>query len=181
MPKIIPTVGRVVWYYPGKDDDLQRFNTVSAGKPLAAHVACVWSDTCVNLMVIDPNGNQTSRTSVYLYPGDGERPSSCFAEWMPYQQGQAAKTEALEAKLIAPKAAGLTVTDEMVSRFLSWRLPADFSPDCGISFKGESDYDHPQFGRTKHEPTGTNLLHAGQARAMLEHVLGVVEPVQTPA
>lgn len=63
------------------------------------------------------------------------------------------------------------VTDEMVSRFLGWKLPKDFSPDCGISFKSESDYDHPQFGRTKFEPTGTNLFHAGQAKAMLEHVL----------
>lgn len=64
------------------------------------------------------------------------------------------------------------VTDEMVSRFLGWKLPADFAPDCGISFKRESDYDHPEFGRTKYEPTGTNLLHAGQARAMLEYVMG---------
>ncbi len=63
------------------------------------------------------------------------------------------------------------VTNDMVSRFLGWKLPADFQPDCGISFKPESDYDHPEFGRTKFEPTGTNLFHAGQARAMLEHVL----------
>jgi hypothetical protein len=63
------------------------------------------------------------------------------------------------------------VTDDMVSRFLSWKLPTDFAPDCGISFKRESDYDHPEFGRTKYAPTGTNLLHAGQARAMLEHIL----------
>ena len=64
-----------------------------------------------------------------------------------------------------------TVTDDMVSRFLGWKLPEDFHPDCGVSFKSESDYDHPQFGRTKYEPTGTNLLHAGQAREMLQHVL----------
>lgn len=64
------------------------------------------------------------------------------------------------------------VTDEMVSRFLGWKLPEDFNPDCGISFKRESDYDHPEFGRTRYEPTGTNLLNAIQARAMLEHILG---------
>ena len=63
------------------------------------------------------------------------------------------------------------VTEEMVGRFLGWKLPADFHPDGGISFKAEGDYDHPQFGRAKHEPTGTNLFHAGQARAMLEHIL----------
>ena len=45
----------------------------------------------------------------------------------------------------------MQVTDKMVSRFLMWRLPDDFMPDCGIH--------------------GTNLLTAEQARAMLEHVL----------
>lgn len=65
----------------------------------------------------------------------------------------------------------MKVTDEMVNRFLAWKLPADFSPDGGVSFKRESDYEHAEFGRTKFEPTGTNLLTAQQARAMLEHAL----------
>lgn len=56
------------------------------------------------------------------------------------------------------------IQDRAVDRFLSWRLPKDFMPDCGISFK---PIDHPACW-----PSGTNLLHAGQARAMLEHVLG---------
>lgn len=53
------------------------------------------------------------------------------------------------------------VTDEMVNRFLAWKLPADFNPDGGVSKRD---------GAT---PVGTNLLTAVQARAMLEHVLGV--------
>ena len=89
---IKPTVGRVVWYHPGPQEDHH-------GETLAAHIAHVWSDTCVNLMVIDPNGNPFNRTSVFLYQGDTDRPSSQYAEWMPYQKGQAAKTEALEAKV----------------------------------------------------------------------------------
>ena len=66
------------------------------------------------------------------------------------------------------------VTDEMVSRFLSWRLPDDFAPDCGISFKR---YHYFEASADPHEfkPTGTNLLHASQARAMLEHVLGTAK------
>jgi len=55
------------------------------------------------------------------------------------------------------------VTDEMVGRFLGWKLPLNFVPDCGVSF---APPDAP------HWPTGTNLLSAEQARAMLEHVLG---------
>ena len=70
----------------------------------------------------------------------------------------------------------MKVTDEMVNRFLMWKFPEDFHPDGGILFKRESDYEHPEFGRTKFAPTGTNLLDAQQARAMLEHVLHV-EPV----
>lgn len=69
-----------------------------------------------------------------------------------------------------------------VNRFLGWKLPADFAPDCGISFKRESDYDHPVYGRTKFEPIGTNLFTADQARAMLEHVLaGEAPPVEGKA
>lgn len=58
-----------------------------------------------------------------------------------------------------------------VNKFLGWRLPPDFSPDCGISFKREGDYDHPTYGRTKFEPVGTNLLTATQAEEMFRHCL----------
>lgn len=63
--------------------------------------------------------------------------------------------------------------DEMVNRFLGWKLPKDFAPDCGISFKPESDYEHPKFGRHKYEPIGTNLFTADQAREMVRHMLGL--------
>jgi len=54
----------------------------------------------------------------------------------------------------------------MVDRFLAWKLPADFAPDAGISFGPKYEHDSP------HWPSGTNLLHAGQAKEMLEHVVG---------
>lgn len=57
------------------------------------------------------------------------------------------------------------MTSAMVDRFLAWKLPADFAPDAGISF--ESNYEH----ESPHWPTGTNLLHAGQAKEMLRHVV----------
>lgn len=37
----------------------------------------------------------------------------------------------------------------MVDRFLGWRLPDDFSPDAGISFKAEFNEHTPH--RMKHE------------------------------
>lgn len=63
-----------------------------------------------------------------------------------------------------------THIDQAVDRFLCWKLPEGFCPDNGITFKRESNYEHPEFGRTKYEPTGTNLFDAQQAKAMLEHV-----------
>lgn len=66
------------------------------------------------------------------------------------------------------------VTDEMVSRFLSWKLPKNFYPDSFISFDREK---HDAWGGYQNSwPTGTNLLHAGQAKEMLQHVLGNTSP-----
>lgn len=62
----------------------------------------------------------------------------------------------------------MNVTNEMVDRFLSWKLPQDFAPDCHISFK----LPDPVLNPNPSWPVGTNLLTAVQARAMLEHVLG---------
>lgn len=53
------------------------------------------------------------------------------------------------------------VTDKMISKFLKWKLPTDFYPDGGISYK-------PLEG---HIPTGTNLLNYPQAKVMLEEIL----------
>lgn len=61
--------------------------------------------------------------------------------------------------------------DGAVSRFLMWKLPKDFHPDCGITFKREGDYEHPEYGRHIYEPVGTNLLSAEQAKAMFEYCL----------
>lgn len=61
------------------------------------------------------------------------------------------------------------VTSEMVDRFLSWKLPQNFHPDSFISFDREK---HDAWGGYPNSwPTGTNLLTAEQAKAMLEHVL----------
>lgn len=93
---IIPTIGRVVWFHPHKGDA-----SIACGdQPLAALVTYVHSDTMVNLAVFDVSGKAHSLTSVYLKQNENEGSiGSMFCEWMPYQKGQAAKTEALEAKL----------------------------------------------------------------------------------
>ena len=99
---IKPTVGRVVWFYPGVH--LSHIARVG-DQPFAATVAAVWSDTCVNIGFLDANGHHHNATSVPLIQDDMPRPDSHFCEWMPYQKGQAAKTEALEGQLGAASGA----------------------------------------------------------------------------
>lgn len=91
---IAPTVGRVVWYshnheaspYPRLGD-----------QPFAAHVAFVHTERLVNLLVISHTGHTFARENVILLQEDDTAPIDApYAEWMPYQKGQAAKTEAAE-------------------------------------------------------------------------------------
>lgn len=97
MPEITPTPGRVVWFFPGSLDALHDFPSVKAGQPLAALVACVNDDDTINLAVFDPCGNPWGRQNVVLDQGrEPIDPGMSRAEWMPYQKGQAAKTQALE-------------------------------------------------------------------------------------
>ena len=70
------------------------------------------------------------------------------------------------------------MTDEqikyMVDRFLGWKLPEEFNPDGGVSFKKTFNEHtaHPM----KYEPSGTNLLDATQATAMVRHMLEGLPP-----
>lgn len=58
----------------------------------------------------------------------------------------------------------------MVDRFLGWNLPADFTPDGGV-----------HFSRATAAPSGTNLLTATQAEAMVRHMVGgIPSPVAVP-
>jgi hypothetical protein len=56
----------------------------------------------------------------------------------------------------------------MVSRFLGWRLPKDFRPDAGISFK--EWYNEKTLHPMRHQPTGTNLFDYTQAEAMVRYM-----------
>jgi hypothetical protein len=56
--------------------------------------------------------------------------------------------------------------DHLVNRFMSWKLPADFNPDGGISAV------RPNYAPgVLWEPVGTNLLNYHQAKAMVLHML----------
>lgn len=99
---IKPTVGRVVWFRHFKGDP--GFAKNDTDQPLAAIVAYVWADDMVNLVVFDHNGVSWPRTSVKLVqddirPENRPAPGDEFAEWMPYQIGQAKKHEGSDASV----------------------------------------------------------------------------------
>ena len=81
---IKPTVGRVVLYNAGED------------QPCAASIAYVYSDNLINIGGFDERGVHFNEQNVHLCQDD-EKPAIGQAYWMPYQKGQAAKTEQAES------------------------------------------------------------------------------------
>lgn len=74
---IKPTVGRIVHFF-------REYGV----EPMAAIIANVWSDTCVNLAVFDHFGRPWMEppTSVLLVQPEAKPPADgAFCQWMPYQ------------------------------------------------------------------------------------------------
>ena len=91
-PHIPPSVGRVVWFW----------DQVATGdepeQPMRADICHVNADGSINLSVNDHIGKQFTYLQCALHQGDAAgcslpRP---FATWMPYQKGQAAKSDQLK-------------------------------------------------------------------------------------
>lgn len=89
---IKPTVGRVVWVQ-------RRSGSINSSQPESATVVYVHSDIVINVRGWDANGVPFVLTSLTLDQGQDIPADWVRAEWMPYQKGQAAKTEALEQKI----------------------------------------------------------------------------------
>jgi hypothetical protein len=86
-----------------------------------------------------------------------------------------ATIDLLDGQLNAPQGGGSVAAispnqiEYMVQRFLAWKLPANFAPDAGISFK--ATYNEHTPWPAKHEPIGTNLFDATQTQAMVLHMV----------
>lgn len=83
---IKPTIGRKVWYWSHKPA-----LGYADKQPEDATVVYVFADNSVNLRVTSHSGESRPETSVLLWNGEGEQPSTRHAQWMPYQIGQAKK------------------------------------------------------------------------------------------
>lgn len=83
---IKPTISRVVWLRnrPGQLDQNQ---------PEDAHIVYVHSDNMINVAGWDANGDPFKATSVVLIQDGDPPPTYVYAEWMPFQKGQAAAQE----------------------------------------------------------------------------------------
>lgn len=87
---IKPTIGRVVWFQPAANE-----GQPLRDQPYAALVTYVHGDRCINICGFDANGTTFSACSVSLLQDDDMAPETgYFAQWMPYQVGQAKKNEA---------------------------------------------------------------------------------------
>src|SRR6266404_2060396 len=95
---IKPTIGCVVLVQ-------NRSGSTDTSQAEPALVSYVWSDRLINVGGFDHNGTPFAFTSLTLLQDDDPLPAGAYAEWMPYQKGQAAKTDALETAAAA-RAAG---------------------------------------------------------------------------
>jgi hypothetical protein len=94
---IYPTPGRIVWYHPAPNAAYPK----QGGQPQAAIIAAVLEDVeLINLTVCAPSGDTyAARNVILLRDGQCAPADRDYAEWMPYQKGQAAKTEQLAQQL----------------------------------------------------------------------------------
>jgi hypothetical protein len=89
---IKPTIGRVVI--------IQRGAPGAQADGWPALVNKVHGDRCINAAGFNEWGTSVGFSSLPLLQDDDVPPPvGPYAEWMPYQKGQAAKTEALQAQL----------------------------------------------------------------------------------
>lgn len=79
--KIIPTIGRVVWYK----------NSALSDQMMAGTVAYVHNENSVNLNITDMFGYTSGWQNVPFHHGDAENCPEMFCCWMPYQKAQAEK------------------------------------------------------------------------------------------
>lgn len=98
--KIIPTIGRIVWFYPGGKAAVD-----AKTQPFAAMVAFVHGGgQKINIGYLNEQGHQHNLEQVQLIQEGEPIPAYEFCCWMPYQQAQAAGAAA-KAAPAAPAAA----------------------------------------------------------------------------
>jgi hypothetical protein len=149
---IEPSVGRIVWYHPHVDQggDVD-------GQPHAAIVAKVLDPRLINLAVINENGSLYARQNVVLLQDDDAAdPDGDYADWMPFQKGQAVKTEA--------------ATGDVAKQI------ADVASDVDAKFKSLGDWLQPALDAINARIAGIELGVNGSTTAPVEPPPQAAEP-----
>ena len=87
---MVPTIGRIVWYYPGEGSNI----VAGSSKFVGAMVQEVYDDSTVSVTGVDMDGDSFCTEEVSLFNPDhpGLDPDiGGYATWMPYQVAQAEK------------------------------------------------------------------------------------------
>lgn len=120
---IQPTVGRILHFFPSPGDRSR------GDGPLAAIVAAVINDRCVNVAIIDSRGRASHEpaTNVTLMQEGDAPPSGEHCRWMKYQIGQAQKNDAEIASVREEIATALAALSEVRTELgaLSEKVAAD--------------------------------------------------------
>lgn len=116
MTKIIPTVGGSVLVY--LNERTIRTKALDAGaEPCPALVTHVHSDRVINVAAFDRSGKPFALVALPLVQSEEEPPEgACFAGWMPFQVGQAKKTEAGFDELLGPILARLEALERWTGK-----------------------------------------------------------------
>jgi hypothetical protein len=94
---ITPTVGRVILFHPAIAEGQTR-----DPDPYPGFVCRVNPDGTINVGGFNAFGTSYGQNNVQLLQDDEAAPATAaYAEWMPYQKGQAAKPESILARMEA--------------------------------------------------------------------------------
>ena len=96
---ITPTIGRKVWFWPNGTHIgvpyIEPPQCQDLKQAMDATIVFVHNDRRVNLLVVDHIGITWPVNSVFLQQEGDATPSGMYAQWMPYQAGQAKKDAAI--------------------------------------------------------------------------------------
>jgi hypothetical protein len=145
---IEPTPGRIVWYHPA-------FAHTAA---LAAIVVGIHSERLVNLTVFNDDGSMHPELEVTLLQDDDAAPADKpYAEWMPFQKGQAAKHDPAAQSAAAEVHTRLTEVENLLKTDGPIHgLFAQVTEDVAAKFQETGAFLEKKFGeieqRLAHQP-----------------------------
>lgn len=135
--ELVPTIGRIVHYYPGGIKDIQDGKQPRPAMICFVHTSIAGGVSCINVGYLDESGSWLSQTSVMLHAPESTVPETGgFAVWMPFQAGQA---KAQAAPTVDPVATTGGPPDATLVKTHDNGVPVDNGGPSGTSDDGVVD------------------------------------------